>query len=779
MLYTEQNLAAALALARAGIPIFPALILKRNTGWMKKPAINDWQERASTDETQIRRWFVKFPQAVPGIELGRAGLLVLDPDRHGDWAPDGIEAFAQLAADIGGLPEHPQGGTPAGFHHFWKQPDGIVLGNGSGGLPKGIDVRGKGGWVVAPGSIRIDGQTYTPRAGTPSLAEAFKAGTIPALPDAIVRLITEGDRNGSHDDFGHPTTDFPLPVDVEAELADMRPGNVNRTHCKVIGSMLSAGLPYEDIVALVVNRTMQMAVMLNLKDWTQANEFKFVRSCMVGLLKARCQQEENLCPAPAWVAPELADDWEAIAQKGGRPHIVWRTGSGWYVRNNWTWDREKRGATTSENPQSGSSADADQPNQSNNNEQTTAEGSSSTKEQTTAGGSSSHNEQARQQSRQPPPRIVAKPFVAFDEASLPRREWMYAKHYQRGQVTVTIGPGGAGKSSLDMVEAIAMAAGRNLLGEQPTARYRVWVHNGDDDRLEMRRIAAICRHYGINMKELEGWLFVTGKDDMAIKIAVANGRLVPNRTTISEIMATIGANEIDVVVMEPLITLHEVAENDNVRMNAVIHLFGEIGSACDCSVELCHHTRKLIPGTEEATIDDSRGASASKDAFRGSRILNLISREDARKAGIEEQERGFYFRVDRAKSNYLPPGAAVWRKFENVELLNGDQVGVVTAWEFQTDRIAVSDEDCEWIQAKVAKEYYRETKRAEKWIGRMVAKRLNLNPHDTKHTWKIDRAVRDLENKGVIAYADLKLPEDNYKELSYAVPGPWKRAYST
>jgi RecA-family ATPase len=772
MSYNEQNLAVALALAQAGIPVFPALLLRRNQAqhaFLKKPAIDNWQELATTNEPLIRLWFSQFPNAVPGIELGRAGLVVLDPDRHAN-GPDGMEAFAQLICDVGELPQHPTAKTPQGFHHYFLQPNGSALGNGTGGLPAGIDVR-EGGRTVAPGAVRGDGETYSQ--DTPSLAEAYAAHTIPPLPEAIVRLIAEGHRSSSrHPDAGsaprqarkasnegEPATEPASLIDVEAELAAMRPGNVNATQCRVIGSLLTQGVAYEEIVERVVDATMHTAAMLKLKGWTREKEFKFVRDCMIGLLKARCHKEENLSPAPIWVAPELADAWEEIAQKG-RPHVLYRNNSGWYVRNNWKWEREERGQA--ETTPEGRFRSTGNPSQGDNDPTAAPEAP----------------KQAPPQA--PSPRIFAKPFVAFDEASLPQCEWLYGKHYQRGQVTVTIGPGGAGKSSLDMVEAIAMAAGRDLLREQPTARYRVWVHNGDDDRQEiMRRIAAICRLFALDMKELESWLFVTGKDDMTLKIAVANGRLTPNRATISETMATITANEIDVVIMEPLITPHEVSENDNVRMNAVIHLFGEIASASDCAIELCHHTRKLMPGIEEATIDNSRGASASKDAFRGSRILNPISREDARKAGIEEQERGFYFRVDRAKSNYLPPGAAVWRKFENVELLNVDQVGVVTAWEFQTDRIAVSDDDCEWIQAKVEKEYYRESKKAEKWVGRMVAKRLNLNPKEPKDAWKVDRAVRDLENKGVISYEEFKLPEDSYKELSYAVPGGWKRGNST
>jgi hypothetical protein len=59
---------------------------------------------------------------------------------------------------------------------------------------------------------------------------------------------------------------------------------------------------------------------------------------------------------------------------------------------------------------------------------------------------------------------------AFLLRVIPPREWLYGRHYQRGVVSGTVAPGGRGKSSLVMVEAVAMATCRNLLGEQPAAR---------------------------------------------------------------------------------------------------------------------------------------------------------------------------------------------------------------------------------------------------------------------------------------------------------------------
>src|SRR5262245_59633969 len=89
--------------------------------------------------------------------------------------------------------------------------------------------------------------------------------------------------------------------------------------------------------------------------------------------------------------------------------------------------------------------------------------------------------------------LELRPFKAFDVATLPPRSWLYGKHYQRKTVSLTAGPGGMGKSSEDLVEAIAMATARSLLGEQPGERLKCWYHNGEDNAQEIdRRIAAIC-----------------------------------------------------------------------------------------------------------------------------------------------------------------------------------------------------------------------------------------------------------------------------------------------
>jgi hypothetical protein len=198
------NLAVALDLAAAGIPIFPARVFKNGQSdkWQKSPLVKRWQKTATTDRALIVAWFGRNRDAVPGIELGKAGLVVIDADRHG--GPDGVAALHALATENGGLPVGPITMTPGdGQHHIFRQPDGEMFGNGTGALPDGIDVRGKGGWIVAPGSVRPDGAIWSAAEGTPPLAEAFRAETVPVLPGWIATLIRN---TGAHRQTPPPPT---------------------------------------------------------------------------------------------------------------------------------------------------------------------------------------------------------------------------------------------------------------------------------------------------------------------------------------------------------------------------------------------------------------------------------------------------------------------------------------------------------------------------------------------------------------------------------------------
>jgi hypothetical protein len=61
-----------------------------------------------------------------------------------------------------------------------------------------------------------------------------------------------------------------------------------------------------------------------------------------------------------------------------------------------------------------------------------------------------------------PRNIVATKFVYRDPKLIPPRETLYAGHFMRGFMSLTIGIGGGGKSNLEIVDSLAMVSAKPI-----------------------------------------------------------------------------------------------------------------------------------------------------------------------------------------------------------------------------------------------------------------------------------------------------------------------------
>lgn len=158
-------LTAALSYAGRGWAVFPCHPAT------KAPLTKRGLKEASADEGVIRQWWARWPEAMIGLPLGGAtGLFALDFDPREETDPETGEivqfTYRQLREDVEALlgrelPATAASRTPSGgFHVFYRQPDGEPLGNRKGRLPRHVDVRGLGGYVIAPPSVRADGRAY-------------------------------------------------------------------------------------------------------------------------------------------------------------------------------------------------------------------------------------------------------------------------------------------------------------------------------------------------------------------------------------------------------------------------------------------------------------------------------------------------------------------------------------------------------------------------------------------------------------------------------------------
>jgi hypothetical protein len=114
--------------------------------------------KASTDEAKIREWWKKWPRAMIGIRAGEAsGVFAIDPDGE-----VGLANWAAIVAKHGEVPHTHQHRTPGGGHHLvfkWHADRPVKCSSGKMKDLK-IDVKGQGGYFIAPPSVGKNGKRY-------------------------------------------------------------------------------------------------------------------------------------------------------------------------------------------------------------------------------------------------------------------------------------------------------------------------------------------------------------------------------------------------------------------------------------------------------------------------------------------------------------------------------------------------------------------------------------------------------------------------------------------
>lgn len=709
------GLATALALAQAGIAVFPADETIGPSGPSKAPIlVQSWKQESTDDFDRIARWWKARPGALVAIDLAKAGLVVIDPDRHG--TKDGVAAFESLVAQHG-LPE----GVPVsvtqsgGRHYIFAQPPGRRLGNREGRLGAlGINVRGAGGYIIAPGSVAPGELCWALQDGSPDLCDAYEDGSIPALPEWLCDLIE------AKKSFERPETSPPpagesrqrrqgddrvlerayvlTALDAECEtLASHPKGGRNNALNRAafnLGQLVGAGgLSRGEVESAL---------------WAAAEKCGLVKDD--GARQIRATLSSGLDSGIAKPRAALRDDPPDAAGvfHDLRPRQI-------LVENGVTADAmtgEIIAANGDMKPWMKPAVDADATS-----------------------------------AAQTGPRVQAIPYDWPAPDEIPPREWLYGRLLIRRFVTATIAPGGVGKSSLTIAEALAMVSVRPLLhGVAPERALNVWMINLEDPIDELhRRIAATAMHYGIGQRDAVGSLYVASGRDTRIVIAEqtrAGFQIV--RPIVEALISEISERAIDVLIVDPFVASHRLSENDNTAIDAVAREWAGIADATGCAVSLVHHSRKT--GGAEITVEDARGASALVSASRVARVLNQMSADEAAKAGVENHRA--FFRVDNGKSNMAPAGEdATWYQIASVNLgnsgqgENGDSVGVVQAWKWPNPHEGILTEDLREIQKRLSEGSYRLDVQAKQWAGHIVADVLDLDASEASAKIKIKQLI--------------------------------------
>lgn len=360
-------------------------------------------------------------------------------------------------------------------------------------------------------------------------------------------------------------------------------------------------------------------------------------------------------------------------------------------------------------------------------------------------------------------------FVWRDPSTIPPRPWLYGRHLIRKQVSVTVAPGGVGKSSLTICEALAMASGRELLGDWTAEGLKVWIYNLEDTRDELeRRIIAAMEHHAVAPEEVNGRLYVDTGRERALSTAIQTRDGIQIIKPEMEALAQeIAAREIDVLVIDPFVSSHQVSENDNGAIDLVAKEWARLADQCNCAIELVHHTRKT--NGEEATTESARGATALLGAARSGRVLNKMSNELKAEAGVQDDP-ATYFAITRDKANLAPVGKREWRRMASVHLTNGDSVGVAEVWQWPDTFDGVTVKDLLAVQHAIDGKHPRYSDQAgDDWAGCIVADVLGMDA--TADRKRVKRIIETWIKNG--ALVKVKVRGDDRKERPCLEVGEW------
>lgn len=139
-------LEVALDYAALGLAAFP--LVARS----KEPATRRGFYDATTNPATLRRWFGGACEYNIAIRTGMAsgGVWVLDIDDD--------ESLRELEHAHGALPSTRNSQSSRGLHFWWRATSPIQCSDSR--VARGIDVKGDGGYIVAPPSIHPDGPIY-------------------------------------------------------------------------------------------------------------------------------------------------------------------------------------------------------------------------------------------------------------------------------------------------------------------------------------------------------------------------------------------------------------------------------------------------------------------------------------------------------------------------------------------------------------------------------------------------------------------------------------------
>jgi AAA domain len=293
---------------------------------------------------------------------------------------------------------------------------------------------------------------------------------------------------------------------------------------------------------------------------------------------------------------------------------------------------------------------------------------------------------------------LATSFTFPDPATIEPPDWVLEDFALRGRVSTVTGAGAAGKSTLSLLVAVAYAAGReDVCGFRIQKPGTAWVWNQEDPMGTLDiRVSAVLQEYGISREDL---LDENGKTRLLINSGVGREKrltLVEKKDDVlhptkhlDRVIKTALHEGADLIIFDPLISIHQASENANEEMRAVFDHLADAAYATKSAMVLMCHPGKPDKRSNEGFAGDAyaaRGASSQPDAACVAATLTKMSEADQKKWRVPSGSSPLdlvRFEVPKINDAPVPPTRWYERKGVLVPRYRGRSVPVLKPIELE------------------------------------------------------------------------------------------------
>lgn len=181
-------------------------------------------------------------------------------------------------------------------------------------------------------------------------------------------------------------------------------------------------------------------------------------------------------------------------------------------------------------------------------------------------------------------------YTAADYASrdVPAREWIAADLIPARKVTLLMGDGGTGKSTIALQLAAAMSTGGRWLGLPVTSGPVLFISAEDDADELHRRLADICLAHGIAMAALDR-LYIADMTEADTILSEFPGQRCIETPAMEVLRAKVGEIEPTLLIIDPLADYFGGDEIKKAHVIPFIGMFRRLCSAYGTTVLLLGH----------------------------------------------------------------------------------------------------------------------------------------------------------------------------------------------